>query len=65
MRIEDLVREARQSQGWRVDETKKGWLFFSPFGGSPVAARRRPTEQGLKKTLNQLKARGFRWPPKG
>lgn len=64
----DELEKAADQQGWRVSPTTDGVMFYPPDRTlSGVLVHRKPTEQGLKKTLSQLRQRGFvwPWPPKG
>jgi hypothetical protein len=58
------IATAAERQGWRKKEVNKGWIFYPPDRTkSGVEIRRRPTEQALKKTVSQMRQRGFIWPP--
>jgi hypothetical protein len=63
LKLEDLITAA-QEQGWRVEDTKSGVMFY-PADPSleQVLAHRQTPEHSLKKTLSQLRRRGLRWPP--
>ena len=62
MDLGDLERAALQ-QGWRTEQTTHGVMLYPPDRSlSGVLVHRRPTEQALKKTLSQLRRRGFVWP---
>lgn len=53
-RPEDLVRTA-EAQGWRVKETKKGWLLFPPDPkAEAVALHKTPSDH--RWYLNAVKA---------
>lgn len=62
LKLDDLVAAAKQ-QGWRVEDTKSGVMFYpaDPAQG-PVLAHRQAPEHSLKKTLSQLRRRGLQWP---
>lgn len=60
--INKVVKAAEQ-QGWRVEESTKGYKFFpADRTKRPIAARRQPTDKGLIETLADLKAAGLIWP---
>lgn len=64
----DELEKAADQQGRRLDRTTDGVMFYPPDRTmSGVLIHRRPSEQALKKTLSQLRRRGFvwPWPPKG
>jgi hypothetical protein len=70
----DVVRErlivdlreiihAAEDQGWRIEETTNGLMFYPPDRSeSGVLVHRKPSEQGLKKTVSQMRRRDFIWP---
>lgn len=58
--IEQLIRGAQKWQGWRVVETKKGWMLYPPDKSqSGVPVHKTPSDwrawQNLK---SQLRRRG-------
>ena len=59
------VLKAAVEQGWRVQETKKGWMLQSPDPAQgAVAVHKTPSDvRAIHKTIAQLRRRGFRWPP--
>jgi hypothetical protein len=64
----DEIAHAAAQQGWRLESTKDGLMLYPPDRArTGVLVHRNPTEQALKKTLSQLRRRGFvwPWPPKG
>ena len=63
MNLRQLEAAARD-QGWREEETRDGIMFYPPDKTqSGVLVHRNPTEQALKKTVSQMRQRGFVWPP--
>lgn len=62
LKLEDFIKGARK-QGWRVEETKSGFMFYpADPTRKPVLAHRDTPEYSLKKTLSQLRQGGFQWP---
>jgi hypothetical protein len=59
------VLKAAVEQGWRVEETKKGWMLRSPDPAQgTVAIHKTPSDvRAIYKTIAQLRRRGLRWPP--
>jgi hypothetical protein len=58
-----LTLSYAEEQGWRVDETTKGFMFYpADRSKRPIAARRQPSDKGLIETLADLRAAGFIWP---
>jgi hypothetical protein len=59
------VVKAAVEQGWRVEETKKGWMLQSPDPTQgAVAIHKTPSDvRAIHKTIAQLRRRGLRWPP--
>jgi len=55
-----LVREARSWAGWRVEETKKGWMLYPPDKAlSGVLIHRTPSDwRWWRNTLGELRRRG-------
>jgi hypothetical protein len=62
LKLEDLIAAAKQ-QGWRVEDTKSGVMFYpADPTQQQVLAHRQAPEHSLKKTLSQLRRRGLQWP---
>lgn len=62
LKLEDLIKAAER-QGWRVEDTKNGVMFFpADPTQQQVLAHRDTPEHSLKKTLSQLRRRGLQWP---
>lgn len=63
LKLEDLIAAAKQ-QGWLVEGTKSGVMFYPPDPTQrPVLAHRQAPEYSLKKTVSQLRRSGLQWPP--
>lgn len=58
--IERLIRDARKWQGWRVVDTKKGWMLYPPdknWSGVPV--HKTPSDwRSWKNLMSELRKRG-------
>jgi hypothetical protein len=60
------VRKEAEKQGWRVESTADGEMFFSPDGVSKAAwhhAHGSSDPNALKAHIRNMKRGGFRWPP--
>jgi hypothetical protein len=56
---ERLVRKA-EKQGWRVRETKSGWMLFSPDGVTKVSVHKTPSDHRWhRNTIRDLRKGGF------
>ena len=55
-----LVEEIRTWQGWRIEETKKGWMVYPPNKDfSPVTIHKTPSDhRAIKNTRSELRKRG-------
>ena len=62
LKLDDLVAAAKQ-QGWRVEGTESGVMFYPADPTQQVLAHRQAPENSLKKTLSQLRRRELQWPP--
>jgi len=57
----ELVKAARK-QGWRVKETKKGYLLFDPSGQHKELLHKIPSDpRGLRDSLSRMRRFGFKW----
>jgi hypothetical protein len=54
------LRKQAEEQGWRIEETKKGYLLHAPDGENHVTTHREPTEAALKMIVSDMKRLGFR-----
>ena len=58
------VRKAAEEQGWRIEDTTDGYMFYPPDPQQgPVLFHRNPGEHAVKKNLSLMKRRGLIWPP--
>ncbi|MGH2596836.1 MAG: hypothetical protein ACRDH7_12840 [Actinomycetota bacterium] len=60
------VRKEAERQGWRVEPTADGEMFFSPDGTTMAAwhtGHASSDPNALKAHIRNLKKGGFRWPP--
>ncbi len=57
--VRELVEEVK-GWGWRVEETKKGWMLFPvDKSQSPVIVHKTPSDHRWRKnTISQLRKRG-------
>ncbi len=63
MKPTELVRHAER-QGWRAEETKKGWVLKSPDGITQVLIHGTPSDVNWHRNAIRLMRRGgFIWPP--
>lgn len=63
MKPTELVRHAER-QGWRADETKKGWMLKAPDGETQVLIHSTPSDVNWHRQAIRLMRRGgFIWPP--
>jgi len=60
------VRKEAAAQGWRVEETKDGWMLYPPDPAhSPVLVHKTESDQrAIRNTLSRMRQRGFVWPPR-
>jgi hypothetical protein len=57
----ELVKAAKK-QGWRVKETKKGYLLFDPSGRHKELLHKTPSDpRGLRDSLSRMRRFGFKW----
>jgi hypothetical protein len=59
-RIAELIREARNWAGWRVEDVKAGWALYPPDRSkSPVLVHRTPSDhRAWQNTISELRKRG-------
>jgi hypothetical protein len=60
------VRKEAIRQGWRVEATSDGEMFYSPDGSSKAAwhaAHASSDPNALKAHIRTMKKGGLRWPP--
>jgi hypothetical protein len=62
MDLAEVIAEATQ-QGWRVEQTKGGFMLYPPDRMlSPVAVHRTPSDQrAIRNFRAEMTKRGFRW----
>jgi hypothetical protein len=59
--VKKLVAAARK-QGWRVKETKKGYLLHDPSGRHKETLHKTPSDpRGLRDSLSRMRRFGFKW----
>jgi hypothetical protein len=58
--VKELVRQASTWQGWRVRQTKAGWMLYpSDKGQSGVLVHRTPSDhRAWQNTIGELRRRG-------
>jgi hypothetical protein len=57
----ELVKAAKK-QGWRVKETKKGYLLLDPSGQHKEQVHMTPSDpRGLCDSLSRMRRFGFKW----
>ncbi len=58
--IKNLIAQAQEWTGWRVAETKKGWMIFPPDKSlSGVAVHKTPSDwRASKNVMSELRKRG-------
>jgi hypothetical protein len=63
-RLTRAIVEAAPDQGFRVEETRDGWMIYPPDPAmSPVSLHRTPSDRrATRNALSLLRKRGFRWP---
>jgi hypothetical protein len=55
----NLIRKLRE-QGWRVEETRHGYMAYSPDRVTKVLLHKTPSDhRALKNALSELKRGGF------
>jgi len=56
-----LVKAAKK-QGWRVKQTKKGYLLLDPSGQHKEQVHMTPSDpRGLCNSLSRMRRFGFKW----
>ena len=59
--VRELVKAAKK-QGWRVKETKKGYLLFDSSGRHKELLHKTPSDpRGLRDSLSRMRRFGFKW----
>jgi hypothetical protein len=59
--VRELVKAAKK-QGWRVKETKKGYLLYDPSGRHKELVHQTPSDpRGLRDSLSRMRRFGFKW----
>jgi hypothetical protein len=59
--VRELVKAAKK-QGWRVKETKKGYLLHDPSGVHSESSHRPPSDwRNLRNALSRMRHFGFEW----
>lgn len=59
--VNEIVKEARK-QGWRVKETKKGYLLLDPTGDHAETLHKTPRDQrGVRNSVSRMRRYGFHW----
>jgi hypothetical protein len=59
--VRELVKAAKQ-QGWRVKQTKKGYLLLDPSGQHKEQVHMTPSDpRGLCNSLSRMRRFGFKW----
>ncbi len=63
--VRDIIRAA-QDQGWRVEETTHGWMFYpADKGKRPISWHKTPSDQRAYQNFRSLmRGAGFKWPGK-
>jgi hypothetical protein len=63
MDLATVIAEATK-QGWRVEQTKAGYMLYPPDRTlSPVAVHRTPSDRrAIRNFRAEMTKRGFRWP---
>lgn len=61
--VRDIIREA-WSQGWRVEETADGWMFYpADKTKRPISWHKTPSDQRAYRNFKSLmRQAGFKWP---
>ena len=63
MELQEIIKAA-EDQGWRVEQTRDGYMLYPPDRSKTgVLVHRQPTEQAIKKTISHMRSRDFVWPP--
>jgi len=59
------IRRAAEQQGWRVEATKAGEMFYPPDTlKPPVAAHGTPSDhRAIRNFLSRMRRSGLIWPP--
>jgi hypothetical protein len=59
--VKELVKTAKK-QGWRVTETKKGYLLHDPSGVHSESVHKTPSDRrNLRNALSRMRHFGFEW----
>jgi hypothetical protein len=59
--VRELVKAAKK-QGWRVKQTKKGYLLLDPSGQHKEQVHMTPSDpRGLCDSLSRMRRFGFQW----
>lgn len=59
--VRELVKAAKK-QGWRVKQTKKGYLLLDPSGQHKEQVHMTPSDpRGLCNSLSRMRRFGFKW----
>jgi hypothetical protein len=59
--VRELVKVAKK-QGWRVKQTKKGYLLHDPSGLHKETLHKTPSDpRGLRDSLSRMRRFGFEW----
>ncbi len=59
--VKALVAAARK-QGWRVKETKKGYMVRDPSGSHSETLHRTPSDwRSIRNSLSRMRQYGFQW----
>jgi hypothetical protein len=57
------IRKAALGQGWRIEGTKAGEMFYSPDGKTKALWHFTPSDpRAMKNFLSVLKSGGLEWP---
>ena len=57
------IRRAALAQGWRVEQTKKGEMFFSPDGRTIVVWHATPSDRrAVRNFLARMRSGGLEYP---
>jgi hypothetical protein len=59
--VRELVKAAKK-QGWRVKETKKGYMLYDPSGVHSESLHKMPSDwRNLRNALSRMRHFGFEW----
>jgi hypothetical protein len=59
--VQKVVRAA-EKQGWRVRETKKGWMLYAPDGQHMETLHKTPSDwRSIRNTVARMRRHGFKW----